>query len=83
MVLVYFHATDGFDLVVDRRGLRLWDIDLEHCAARVAGHLRRRFGTAADLSEWLVVVQDEYGHHLETFDVAALPEIVEQDLVAA
>jgi hypothetical protein len=66
MMRYYFHATDGFTAVFDRRGGRLSRRGFEEVAAEVAADVRLRFGALADLSDWLVVVQDDCGEQIAT-----------------
>lgn len=70
----YFHATDGYEFVIDRTGRRLGAGDLHEVAAEVAASVRHRLGLLADLADWLVVVQDSDGRQVEVLAFEALPE---------
>jgi hypothetical protein len=72
MARYFFHATDGYAAAIDVTGRRLWSRDLEDVAAEVAHELRVRFGALADLSEWLMVVNDERGETIEIFEFPLL-----------
>ncbi len=62
MPAYYFHCTDGYELVLDRRGRRVRSRrDAERVAYTVAGGLMQEAPGAVDWSRWLVSVQDHRG----------------------
>jgi len=62
MAAYYFHCTDGYDLIVDRRGRRFRSIEAaERMAYAVAGAMMQGAPGSFDWSRWLVSVMDESG----------------------
>lgn len=83
MTRYYFHATDGYAVVIDRSGCRIVDREFEEVAAMVAEGVRRHFGALADLSDWLIVVQADNGDEVATCAFADLPVPAAERLAAA
>lgn len=63
----FFHATDGFTLLIDEEGRRLSGRPVGVVAGEVADEIRGRFGPGADLAEWAITVQDEFGCSVEAY----------------
>ena len=62
MPAYYFHCTDGYALVLDRRGHRVRSRrEAERVAFAVAGGLMQASPGACDWSRWLVSVHDGRG----------------------
>lgn len=68
----FFHATDGYDMLIDRSGQRLLGRPFEAVAGEVAASIRSRFGPGIDLGEWGVTVQDEIGVQVDVYGFAEL-----------
>ena len=68
MRVYHFHCTDGYDLVIDKRGKKLRsDADIEAQARAVARRVmgERRSGAAPWLwAGWLVCVHDDIGEQV-------------------
>src|SRR5215210_1167442 len=62
----HFHCTDGKDMILDRRGRRVGDDEVELCARLTAGHLMSRLPGYGEWSSWIVAVHDEEGRSVAT-----------------
>ena len=77
MSIYHFHCTDGHDVVLDRRGRRVEDDNVELCARLTAGRLMGRLPGYGDWSGWTVAVYDEDGRSVANvpFPSGPAPEL--------
>lgn len=73
MCRYYFHATDGYSFLLDPSGRRIESREVIEVAGEAADAVRRRCGSLADLTDWLVVVQNEMQEQVAVIPFAELP----------
>jgi hypothetical protein len=83
MTRYFFHATDGYSVVLDRAGRHLFGRDLDAVCADVAAEVRARFGSLADLSDWVIAVHDDLGEGVATISFADLAAVADEHRAAA
>ena len=66
MSIHHFHCTDGRDMILDPRGRRVEDEEVELCARLAAGRLMSRLPGYGEWSNWIVAVYDEDGRSVAT-----------------
>jgi hypothetical protein len=66
MSRVYFHCSDGNDLVIDRVGVEADGSDILWCAIRAAERLMRSLPNYDEWANWSVAVHDERGCLVDT-----------------
>lgn len=82
MVRYFFHATDGFALVVDEAGRRIGCRDLEEAAGDTVREVTRRLGDLADLSDWVVAIYADDGEQVAVVPFAEVALAVQEAAAA-
>jgi hypothetical protein len=66
MSRVFFHCSDGHDLVIDREGTEADGSDILWCAIQAAERLMHSLPNYQEWASWVVAVHDERGCLIDT-----------------
>jgi hypothetical protein len=66
MSRVFFHCSDGYDLVIDREGIEADESDILWCSIQAAERLMRSLPHYEEWASWVVAVHDERGCLIDT-----------------
>ena len=81
MSRVFFHCSNGYDLVIDREGIEADESDILWCSIQAAERLMRSLPHYEEWASWVVAVHDERGCLIDTVPFPAHADTDEQGWV--